>query len=71
MKQSPTWFEVFLVKVDHLNSILVGSNEMPFTAWKHTERKRQRDRKKDVMISWGFVIPAVQNNSLNDYLDTI
>ena len=39
---------------------------MPFTAWKHTERNRQRDRKKYVMISWGFVIPAVQNNSLND-----
>ena len=50
---------------------------MPFTAWKHTERNRQRDRKKYVMISGGFVIPAVQNNSLNDiafvrvYLDTI
>ena len=39
---------------------------MPFTAWKHTERNRQRDKKKYVMISWGFVIPAVQNNSLND-----
>ena len=39
---------------------------MPFTAWKHTERNRQRDRKKYVMISRGFVIPAVQNNSLND-----
>ena len=24
----------------------VGSNEMPFTAWKHTERNRHRDRKK-------------------------
>ena len=46
---------------------------MPFTAWKDTERNRQRDRKKYVMISWGFVIPAVQNDSLNDraYLDTI
>ena len=39
---------------------------MPFTAWKHTERNRQRDRKKYVMISRGFMIPAVQNNSLND-----
>ena len=39
---------------------------MPFAAWKHTERNRQRDRKKYVMISCGFVIPAVQNNSLND-----
>ena len=39
---------------------------MSFTAWKRTERNRQRDRKKDVMISRGFVIPAVQNNSLND-----
>ena len=37
---------------------------MPFTAWKHTERNRQRDRKKYVVISGGFVIPAVQNNSL-------
>jgi hypothetical protein len=53
---------------------------MPFTAWKHTERNRQRDTKKYVMISGGFVIPAVQNNSLNDsmyiaffraYLNTI
>ena len=26
----------------------------------------QRDRKKYVMISGGFVIPAVQNKSLND-----
>ena len=39
---------------------------MPFTAWKHTERNRQRERKKDVMISGGFMTPAVQNNSLND-----
>ena len=46
--------------------MLVGSNEMPFTAWKHTERNRQRDRKKYVMISGGCVIPAVQNNSLNN-----
>ena len=44
---------------------MVGSNEMPFTAWKHIERNRQRD-KKVVMISGGFVIPAVQNNSLHD-----
>ena len=29
---------------------------MPSTAWKHTERNRQRDRKKYVMISWGFLI---------------
>ena len=48
-----------------------------YTEWKHTERNRQRDRNKHVMISWGFVIPAVQNNSLKDikffraYLDTI
>ena len=39
---------------------------MPFTVWKHAERIRQRDRKKYVMISWGFMIPAVQNNSLID-----
>ena len=39
---------------------------MPFTESKHTERNRQRDRKKYVMISSGFVIPEVQNNSLND-----
>ena len=39
---------------------------MPFTAWKHTERNIQRDRKKYVMISGGFVIPEAQNNSLND-----
>ena len=39
---------------------------MPFTAWKHTERNRQRDRKKCVMISGGFMIPAVQYKSLND-----
>ena len=38
---------------------------MPFTAWKHTERNRQWDRKY-VMILGGFVIPALQNNSLND-----
>ena len=37
---------------------------MPFTAWK--ERNRQRDRKKYVMISGGFVIPALHYNSLND-----
>ena len=30
---------------------------MPFTAWKHTERNRQRDRKKYAMIAGGFVIP--------------
>ena len=39
---------------------------MPFTAWKHTERNRQRDIKKYVMILGGFVIAAIQNNSLND-----
>ena len=39
---------------------------MPFTAWKHTERNRQRDRKKYVMISGSFVISAAENNSLND-----
>ena len=52
---------------------------MPHTAWKHKERNRQRDRKKYVMISGGFMIPPVQNNSLNEstlaffraYLDTI
>ena len=38
---------------------------MPFNAWKYTERNRQRDRKKYVMISSGFVIPVVQN-PLND-----
>ena len=45
---------------------------MPLTAWKHAERNRHRDRKKYVMISWDFVIPAVQNNSLNKGgLDTL
>ena len=39
---------------------------MPFTAWKHTGRNGQRDGKKYVMILWGFVIPVVQNNFLND-----
>ena len=39
---------------------------MSFTAWKQTERNRQRDRKKCVMISGGFEIPAEQNNSSND-----
>ena len=39
---------------------------MPFTAWFQKERNRQRDRKKYVMILGGFMIPAVQNNSLND-----
>ena len=29
-------------------------------------KNRKRDRKKYVMISGGFVIPAVQNKSLND-----
>ena len=24
----------------------VGSNEMPFTAWKHEERNRRKDRQK-------------------------
>ena len=37
-----------------------------FTAWKHTEETDRETEKKCVMISWGFVIPAVQNNSLND-----
>ena len=41
---------------------------MPFTAWKHKKEIGQRDKKKYVMISGGFVIPAVQNNSLNDSL---
>ena len=41
---------------------------MPFAAWKHTERNRQRDRKKYVMISGGFVIAAVQNNFLKQYI---
>ena len=45
------------------------------------QKETDRDRKKFVMISWGFVIPAEKNNSLNDstyyiaffraYLDTI
>ena len=39
---------------------------MTFTAWKYKVRKRHKDRKKYVMISGGFVIPAVQNNSLKD-----
>ena len=42
----------------------------------HGNIQKETDRetkKKYVMISWGFVIPAVQNDSLNDraYLDTI
>ena len=44
---------------------LGADRPLPITV-KHTERNTQRDRKKYVMISWGFVIPAVQNNSLND-----
>ena len=28
-----------------LNSILVGSNQKPVTAWKHTERNKHGDRK--------------------------
>ena len=32
---------------------------MPFTAWKHTGRNRQRDRKSYVMIAGGFVIPTI------------
>ena len=32
----------------HLNSMQVGSNRMQFTAWKHTERNRHRDRKKNI-----------------------
>ena len=39
---------------------------MPLTAWKRTVRNRQRDRKKYVMISGGFMIPALENNSLNN-----
>ena len=34
--------------------------------YRKKQTERQRDRKKYVMISGGFVIPAVQNNSLND-----
>ena len=30
------------------------------------QKETVRDRKKYVMVSGGFVIPAVQNNSLND-----
>ena len=30
------------------------------------QKETDRNRKKYVMIAWGFVIPAVQNNSLND-----
>ena len=29
----------------HLDSILAGSNQMPFTAWAKEERNRYRDRK--------------------------
>ena len=39
---------------------------MPFTAWKHRERNRERDRKKDVMFHEVFVTPAAQNNYLNN-----
>ena len=39
---------------------------MPFTAWKQTERNRQKKNNKYFMILGGFVIPPVQNNSLND-----
>ena len=40
---------------------------MPFTAWKHKERNRHRDRKTYVfaMTSGDFVI-AVRNNSFID-----
>ena len=29
----------------YLDNIQVGSNQMPFTAWEHTERNKQRNRK--------------------------
>ena len=33
----------------------------------NTQKETDREiREKYVKISWGFVIPAVQNNSLND-----
>ena len=38
---------------------------MSFAAWKHTERKTQRQKNVFNMTSGGFVI-AVRNNSLND-----
>ena len=45
---------------------MVGSNQIPLTAWKHAERNRHRDRKKVFSeVSGGCVIP-VRNNSLHD-----
>ena len=33
---------------------------------RNIQKGTDRDRKKYDKIAWGFVIPAVQNNSLND-----
>ena len=68
MRNLPYGFDIYLVNI----KTKVRSNKMPFIAWKHKERNRQRDRKKYVMISWGFVIPAVQYIAFfRAYLDTI
>ena len=45
-------------KVRHLNSIKIGSNRMLLTAWKHTERKRHKNRKDYLLLHLGFVIPV-------------
>ena len=45
---------------------------MPFTAWKHTERNRQRQKKVFAMISRGYVIPVqYQPSAAVKNLDTI
>ena len=42
-------------------SIQVGSNQMPFNAWKPEERNRDRQKNLFTMTSGGFVI-VVRNN---------
>ena len=44
----------------------VGSNQMPLTAWKHTERNRHRDRKKVFSANSGGCVIPVRYNSLNE-----
>ena len=47
----------------NLNSNWVGSNHLPFTAWKQEERNRHRDR--DKKTSGGFMI-VLRSNSFID-----
>ena len=39
---------------------------MPLTAWKQTEKKQTERQKKVSYDFMRFLIPALQNNSLND-----